>query len=206
MAISELISELSRVPVIVWIIMGFQIIAPLSFSIYFYRELIRKKWYEIFNPEKIIHIIIHFPSNKIKEYWRLIPPTKEWVIGQLLYFYKDNELLKPNEVLTSEKNIYVAEIDGQKYNLDVKNLERKRFVKYPQIHFYNGIPSPLSFDFKNKKVELSSHDLLKFQKNDLMKKLLSLEEEMNLLKLILLAVALCFVGIVLANLHLFEVI
>ena len=206
MAISELISELSRVPVIVWIIMGFQIIAPLSFSIYFYRELIRKKWYEIFNPEKIIHIIIHFPSNKIKEYWRLIPPTKEWVIGQLLYFYKDNELLKPNEVLTSEKNIYVAEIDGQKYNLDVKNLERKRFAKYPQIHFYNGIPSPLSFDFKNKKVELSSHDLLKFQKNDLMKKLLSLEEEMNLLKLILLAVALCFVGIVLANLHLFEVI
>ncbi len=206
MAISELISELSRVPVIVWIIMGFQIIAPLSFSIYFYRELIRKKWYEIFNPEKIIHIIIHFPSNKIKEYWRLIPPTKEWVIGELLYFYKDNELLKPNEVLTSEKNIYVAEIDGQKYNLDVKNLERKRFVKYPQIHFYNGIPSPLSFDFKNKKVELSSHDLLKFQKNDLMKKLLSLEEEMNLLKLILLAVALCFVGIVLANLHLFEVI
>ena len=204
----NILAELSKVPIIVWVIMGFQVLAPLGLWIYFKRELIRKKWYEIWNKEKLIKIVIHYPTGYFSEYWRLIPPKENYKVADGIYFYNKDKLISPKEIFGIEgkdKKIY-AEIEGKKYALDDKEIRKKRFSIYPEIHYFYGNPRPLSFKTKEKSGELSASELSDFQENDLFQKMLSLEDEKRMLMLIFLIVIINLLATIFIILHMMEVI
>lgn len=172
----------------IWLYLLLSFVLFLAVIIYFYKELIRKKYYEIFLPEQLIKIVMHYPSNMFKEYWRLIPDTKIFNIGRKIYNYNDKNLIKTNDnFLRQHESIKpYFEIEGHKYYMDELVKLKKRFTKYPEIHYFFNVPSPINFKYDDASVKLSSEQLEIFKENDLFNKLLSLENEKKMLMLVFL--------------------
>jgi hypothetical protein len=154
--------------------------------IYFYKELIRKKYYEVRFPEKLLKIVVHFKSGYFKEYWRLIPATEEFIIDGKLYKYSDKIVMRDNEFYLRKKNAnIVAVIDGRQYDINDKLKLIKRWRSYPELHYFYNIPMPIDFDLSNKALEFSSTQLQEFKENDLFAKLLTLDTERNMLVMVI---------------------
>ena len=170
-----------------WLYLLLSILMGVGVSIYIFREILRKKWYEVRWPEKIIKVIIHYKSNYYKEFWRLIPEEKFLKIESKIYNYSDDLILRENDLLAGKKdNKIIFRIGNKEYQLNDIYQIKNRWKHYPEIHYFFNSPAPIQFEYDNKKIRLSSYLLEEFKKNDLTGKLLSLKEEKNLLTFLMI--------------------
>lgn len=171
----------------VWLYFGFSIIMGLCILAYWHREKLRKTYYELRFAERIIKVVIHYESRLYREYWRLIPEEKQFMIANQIYAYDDKAVLKDNDFFTTEeKGNTIITINGIKYNFDELAGIKHKSKKHIEIHYFFNIPSPINFEIKDKDIKLTSTDLEKMKENDLFTKLLTLGENKGLLAVILL--------------------
>jgi hypothetical protein len=151
--------------------------------IYFYKEKIKKIYYQTRYPEKLIKIIMHYKSGYFKEYWRIIPDkNEEFLIEGRVYKFSDKKILRDNDFYLRKKNneLY-ANIDGKKYNINDKNKLIYRWRSYPELHYFFNIPVPIDFDLSEKSLEFSSEQMQEFKDNDLFAKLLTMDTQKSML-------------------------
>lgn len=183
----DLSARLWGVHLWIWIYLALSVVMFLFVLVYFYKEIIRKKYYEIRFPEKLLKIVMHYKSGYFKEYWRMIPETEEFVIDSKIYKYSDKKVLKDNEFYLRKKNAEItATIDGKEYNINDKCKLIKRWRSYPELHYFYNIPLPIDFDMSDKALEFSSKQMQEFKENDLFSKLLTLDNQNNILTFILI--------------------
>lgn len=188
----------------VWLYLAFSIFGFLGVVIYIKRELIRMKYYAFRFPEKLLKVIIHYKSGYFKEYWRLIPDDEKFLFHGQNYFFDDKNIIKENDFYAKKKggeNLQLI-IEDKKYDLKKLLKIKGKGKKYPEIHYLYNAPSPLDFDFNKKVLDFSSKTLKEFKDNDLFGKLLTLEDEKNLLKMIMIIGIINLVATVFIVLHL----
>lgn len=178
-------------------------ICSLSFMLgtiaYFLREKIRRKYYYIRYPEKLVKVVIHYKNNLFKVYWRLIPKRNQFVLLGHIYHYSDKNILKTNDIFSYMKNENMTikildtnkkgKIDTAKYkeyNIRPNLITKNRWDSFGELHYYYNISEPLSFDINKKKIEFSGEELKQFEENDLFQKMLTLEDEKRLIKIVII--------------------
>jgi len=186
---SFLAKHLFGVSMWIWLYFLFSIFAGLGVAIYFYRERLKKKYYEMRFPEKLLKVVIHYKSGMFKEYWRIIPDGASFILEGKEYQYSNKNVMRTSDffIKNSDKKHYV-EILGKKYEIHDLLKIKKRFSNYPEIHYFFNVPSPISFDMKNKKIDFSAKQLQEFKENDLFAKLLTLDTEKQIQMIILACV------------------
>lgn len=165
----------------VWIYFFLSIGMGISVIIYWYRETIKKKYFEIRFPEQLIRIVMHFKAGLFTEYWRLIPKDKYFTIDESNYAYDDKSVIKTDFIASKKNEKITFNIKGKEYNFDSTKLIKQKRREYPEIHYYNNCPNPLNFDMSNKEVKFTSKQLFDFESNDLFTKLLTMDTERNML-------------------------
>ena len=173
----------------IWILfyLGLSVIMFGGVMIYFFREKLRKKYYEIRFPEKLLKVVIHYKSGMFKEYWRLVPDLEYFVIEKKQYQFDSKHILKENDFfLRGIPPKQIVKIEGKEYQFDNLFQLKNRWTKYPEVHYFYNSPMPLSFDMSKGKIEFSSQQLEEFKQNDLFRKLLTLDTEKSFLTFILL--------------------
>lgn len=193
-----------------WFMLFFSFFGLLGLVLYYRREWIRKKYYTIRFPEKVIRVIIHYKTGLYKVYYRLIPDRDLFTIDRKPYYYDKDVIGKQDDFFIKKgtekeepkllivKNLFVKQ-KGDKELIHIGETEeydykeefkiKGKHEKYAEIHYLYNCPYPLNFDLSTEKLEFSSINLKEFKDNDLVSKLLSLKEERMLLMLILILVA-----------------
>jgi len=171
----------------IWLYLLFSIAAFSIILFKFFKERIKKKYYEWRFPEKLLKVVMHYKSGYFKEFWRLIPDTEEFIIEGKIYKFSDKKVLKDNDfyVRKKENNLY-AVIDGKEYNINDRHKLIYRWRSYPEIHYFFNIPAPIDFDMSEQALEFSSKQLQEFKDNDLFSKLLTMDTEKTMLLFILI--------------------
>ena len=175
-----------------------------------YQETIKFWVLKTFKPERLIKVVMHYPNNDLKNFWRLIPEDDLLSIGHEKYIYGREELstIKDKFILKNKDESRYVLIDGVNYDFNVLCLEKKRFDKFPEIHYIFGNPLPIDFTYFTKKkadgvsvVDLSARQLEMLKKNDLFAKLLRLDVEQNLMTFIIIIgiINICATGFVIAK-------
>lgn len=147
--------------------------------------------------------MLHYKNNYFKEYFRLIPDTKEFVLEGKSYQYDDKSVLRDNDFFVRKKKgeLFVR-IDGKEYNINNRLKLIKKWRSYAEVHYYFNVPTPIDFDMSRKALNFSSKQLQDFKDNDLFAKLLTLDTEKNMLFFILIVSILSLItsGVCLAKL------
>ena len=192
----------------IWLLVLIGVVVLGCVVIWWYREAIKKKWYELRLPEKLMKVVIHYDSGMFKEYWRLLPDDKFFRIGKQQYEYDQKGVIKDNDFFAHKKKLkdklreeYEIIIDGKKYNVDQLCSIKTRWKRYPEIHFYYNVPYAIHFKVKEGKLDFTSTELETFKENDLVMKLFKLAKESAFLFYILIGVFLILIitGVNLAN-------
>lgn len=169
------------------VIFGFIIIMCIVF-----RKSIQRTMYKTFYPEKVLKILIHYPQGYFNDFYRLIPKDKEFLIDGNRYKYDDDYIKKHKEIfvnMNADQETGNFEIKGNKYNIDLRKINKKKWNSIPEIHYFYNVSEPIQFNINNKKLELSANQSKELKDNDLFSKLLSLKEEkMEHLLLIILVI------------------
>jgi len=175
-----------------WILLYllFSVLLFIVVLIIFFKEKIRRTYYKIRHPEKLIKVIIHFPNNMYKVYYRLIPDNKILRIDGKIYHYNDKNIIKQNDFFVKEnkEGNLVFRAGNRTYLLNDKYAIKNRFSKYMEIHyFYNNI-SPIDFKVSPKRsgINLSSKEMELLKENDLFSKLLTLDGEKSIMFFLLI--------------------
>lgn len=173
----------------IWMYLVFSILALVVVAIYFFREWIRKQYYKIRFPEKLIRIVIHYKTNYFKVYWRIIPDVDTIKLDGKNYAFNSKLILNPNDVFAKAKKGTGLKlgVEGKWYNVDNLLKIKSRWNKYPELHYFYNAPNPIQFDMSKKKIEFSSKQLKDFKENDLFSKLLTLDTQSTMIFLVLVA-------------------
>jgi len=162
----------------IWLYLLLSIFLFIGVLIFFFRERIRRKYYELRFPEKLINIVMHYKGGYKKQYARLIPDDDSFVIDGKRYPYSNKAILKDNDCFAFNKGGELTlKIDGKTYDLNSKLSIKNRWSKYPEIHYFYNQPAPINFDLSKKSLEFSSKQLEEFKDNDLFVKLLTMDSE-----------------------------
>jgi len=182
----------------IWLYFLFSMFMGLFVAIYFFKERIKRKYYEIRYPEKLIKTVIHYKSGMFKEYWRIIPDDNFLKCEGKIYNFLNTNLIKGNDLfIDKEKDKSKIQINGNTYELKDFSIIKKRWRKYPEIHYFFNSPNPIFFDVGKKKVDLSSKQLESFKENDLFAKLLTMETEKRILTILLIMMIINTIGTIL---------
>jgi hypothetical protein len=147
----------------------------ISILLYVFRDNLKQYYYKITSPEKLIKIVIYYPTGLYKEFYKLLSRNKEFKIDNDIYFFIE------------------------------QNIVKKKKGKYIEIHYIDKNPNPIDYT-KHKTIGLNSSELEDFKQNDLFKKLLTLEDEKQMLLFILLSSIGSFIGIIFIILKLTNII
>ena len=171
------------------------------------RHKIKKWFYNIKYPHKIIKAQIHYPNNKHENLIRLLPIDNEIKDDKELYFFHQDDMSKHIDMhdkfafkKKNDEKVYFRHVDKESkkecdYVLDLSVLHKEYDKDIPEIHYFAGCPNPIIFDFDKKTLDLSSKQLDEFKQNDLVSKLLRLSDELNLLMIILIVVCVTLLGV-----------
>src|SRR3990172_2098832 len=156
----------------IWLYLMFSFSALLFVLISFFKEEIRKFIYSTRYPEKLIKIVMHYPSNIYKEFWRLILESEFFELSGHSYKYDEKKLIKDYDIFAKlkkgkkEKSYYIT-INGKDYEIDELKAQKYRWRKYPEIHYFFNNPNPIDFNATAKKADISAILLNEFKENDL---------------------------------------
>lgn len=191
----------------IWIYFLFSLLFFGGILAWWKREQIRKFYYKVRFPEKLIRVVIHYPSNLYKVYWRLVPSDKLIKLDGKKYIYDKEQIGKDKELFIAKQKrdtgvvfatdtIHEKQKGNKQYFLiDFKEYEFKDFFMvrekgntYPEIHYYFNNPFPIEFNQDIDKNQLAGEQLRDFIENDLLSKLLTLKGEKVMFMLMLILV------------------
>ena len=171
----------------IWLYLIFSVFMLTVAVAIFFQEILRKKYYEIRFPERLIKIVMHYEGAMFKVYWRLIPEKEHFMIGKQVYQFAEKNLIRENDFFAYLKdNKPKVKIDGKEYDLMESMQIKYRWSRYPEIHYFYNVPLPIDFRTLEKKIEFTSEQLGLFKENDLFNKLLTLQENFPLLLVVLI--------------------
>lgn len=172
----------------IWLYFAFGIVLVGVAFIRFFIEQIKRKWYEIRHPEKLLKIVMHYKNNYYKEYFRIIPDNYRHTIEGKEYIYTD-KAVKQNPDIFVQKDKKGNEkiiIEGKTYNINNSFAVKNRWKAYAEVHYYFNNPVPINYDLSKKTLEFSSKQLQDYKENELFGKLLSLQEEKRMLSMLMI--------------------
>jgi hypothetical protein len=159
-------------------------------------------------PHKIIRIIVRYPANKYDTIFRLLPDSRRLNIDDGEYYMTENDLSKNKDLFdkmvyrTSDKKIafnYEPELkllkgtklETQKhrktYYIDESMITRQKDDdKMPTLEYWFNSPSPILFNFDASEIQLTSKQLKEYKENDLVSKLLRLNDEKMMFMLLMI--------------------
>lgn len=190
----------------IWLYLAISFFGFMGVIAYLKRELIRKIFYEMRFPEKIIKVVIHYQTGLFHEFYRLIPNEDSFNILGKTYNYNDKAIIRDNEIFAvkNQSETVTINVDGKKYNFTKRFLIKPKLKPYPEIHYFYNIPNPIEFKYALKKIDFTASQLEAFKQNDLWKKLLTLEGEKSLLVVILFLTVGCILMNIFIIAKLFE--
>lgn len=176
----------------IWFYLFFSIVAGIAIGIYWNREHLKRIYYQVRFPERVIKVVMHYKSSLYSIYWRLIPDDNFFKINKKMYYFDDREVLKQNDFFSQKDKDKktILKVDGTKYYFEDLAQIKLKGSKWTEIHYFYNNPTPLSFDFTSEDVDFSSKQMTDFEENDLFTKLLTLTQERNTMMLLIIMVAL----------------
>jgi hypothetical protein len=172
----------------IWIYLLLSFFGFNSIIIWWYREKIKRKYYIMRFPEKIIRVFIHYKTGLFHEFWRLMPTEDTLELMNNAYIYDSKKIIKADDIFISEKEKeYKIKIDKKEYNLLPDKIIKNKHNIYQEIHYFFNNPAPLDF-YSNVELKTSASDLNIFQENDLFRKLMTLSQEKGILLLLMILV------------------
>jgi len=172
------IEKILGIGIYTWIALICAVLFSTIAHLFVFKEKIKKIIYLIKRPQALIKVVLHLPTGYFIEYWRLIPNNKTFTIGKQVYLYIDKSVINPHKKdNTQELN-----------DLNIKSASeiKKRFSKYPEIHYTYNNPNPIDFIgvIKGKSdLNFNATELKLFKETDLFTKMLSLAQQDFLLVL-----------------------
>jgi hypothetical protein len=156
--------------------------------IYWFREILKEKWYKLRWPEKVIKVRIIYPGRAFKTFWRLIPEGNDFSIDGRTYHYNSKDMLKDNPAMYAaigedkDADKLSIWVEGKRYILDLRLAIKRRWSEYPEIDYLFDVPYPLDYGNIDKgKIQFSASEVEQFKRQDLFGKLLTLEGEKSLI-------------------------
>lgn len=180
-----------------WIILYlvFSLIMGIVVLVMFFKEKIKGFFYRTAWPEKAIKIILFYPGNIYKIFWRLLPARDTFMIEGRPYLYADKNIQKNNDIFAkgTDKDMYV-EIEGKRYDISKHVQLREKWSRHwPELHYKFNVSYPIDYSKSGSDLQWSSDDFKDFNENDLFKKLLTMDDQKNLMVILLL---LCAVNLI----------
>jgi hypothetical protein len=178
-----------RLWILIYIV--FSILSFIFIIAYWKREQLKKYWYGLRHPEKLIKVVLHYDTGIYREYYRLIPDTETFKLDNKTYRYDDEEVIKYNDFFSSrnESNDIIINIDGTKYNVNKLYGIKRRRDSLIEIHYKANNPNPITYKSEGSQIGISSKNLDIFQENDLFNKLLTVKDNAGVIIFILLICA-----------------
>jgi hypothetical protein len=140
------------------------------------RHRIKRKWYEIRNPELLFVASIIYPGNMIRDFPILKPKDKSFSLQSGTYLFSEKAILKNSNTKT-EDNLKVT-IDGQDYNIDLSKKLKYRWEKFPRLYYKAGCPYPIIWgteanlkDKAGNEISYSAAELEAFGNNTIIKQI-----------------------------------
>jgi hypothetical protein len=132
-----------------WAYFGCSLLVLAGIIAYVARERIRKEWYKVRFPEKLIHVVLIYPGNFKRDYWRLIPEDTTFELDGGTYNYDDDAVLKANTWFASKdkkrEGRLILRIGEKEYYLDDRLKIKNRWETWPEIYFCYGCPFPVDW-------------------------------------------------------------
>jgi hypothetical protein len=181
--------ELLGIHIFIWVYFLISILAFIGVLIYWQREKIKENYYKWRFPEKLLKVIIHYPSGLYRIFFRLIPTDSFFIFDGKTYNYLTESVLKQNDFfIYKDSGKAIAKIEDKIYNLEDRFKIKRKDAQFPEIHYIYDCPLPIDFNSIDNKLKLSGSNLTDLKENDLLKKLLTLEQEKSMLMIIMLLV------------------
>lgn len=166
----------------IWILFyfGLSLVLGLGTLAYLFRERLRRRYYHMRWPEKLIKLVVYYPGNKFRTFWRLIPDDDTFQIDKKPYLYTDKAIMRTNDfyVRKDERKGVVASIEGTEYNVIPYNRVRSRWDKYPELHYKYNVPYPIDYSKStDKEIAWTSEEFADFKEHNLWKTLLTMDTQ-----------------------------
>jgi hypothetical protein len=169
----------------IWCLLLLAVLLFLGVILYVNREWLKEKFLKFRHPEKVIKIVIHYPSSMFKIYWRLIPDSDTLLIGDSKYRFTRDKLTTEQHTEKGELMEFV--LNGKKYQFDKNKCITNRHSHWPEIHYADNCIFPLDFnDVKKGELGVSASEFKLLQENDLWLQLLTMKDVLQQWMIILL--------------------
>jgi len=87
----------------------------ISLLLYIYHDNLKQYYYKLSSPEKLIKIVIYYPTGLYKEFYKLLSRNKEFKIDNDIYFFIE------------------------------QNIVKKKKGRYIEIHYIDKNPNPIDY-------------------------------------------------------------
>lgn len=157
------------------------------------RERIRAKWLKFRYPERTIKIVIHYPGNMYKVFWRLIPNSDNMILADAKYHFSKKKLIKEAYEDKADKLDFM--LNGKRYEFHKDKRTKAKHSAWPEIHYAYDCVMPLDFTKIDKgQLEVSSTEFKALQENDLWLQLLTMKDTIQQMNIILIMMAINLLG------------
>jgi hypothetical protein len=161
-------------------------------------EKIKKYYYLLRYPESTIKVVMHYPNNMYKTFYRILPTNRTVKLLNGCYYIDNKQINKNSDLFVKEKNNkYIIGIENKNYDFIKINKINTRWDDIPEIHYRYNNPAPLDFSVDEKhdnKISYNAKELKEVVESSVISKLLNLDEQNKMLILVLIMVVLNFVA------------
>lgn len=173
----------------IWLFLVFTLLFWGIILVYIFREKIRRQYYNIRYPERLLKIIIHYPNGLYQEKYRVFPDVDHIDIdGKIYYTGKDQIIKKSDFFVQHDKDTEFVNIDGNRYLVTKLLGIKTRWDKIIQLHYFYNNPEPIKFDYDTQQIKFTGEQSKQFKKNDLLTKLLTLNDNKGLFVLMFMLI------------------
>ena len=173
-------------------------------AIYWFREALKKRYFILRFPEKLIIVGMIYPGNKIRRFARLIPDDNTFDFGDQTYNYSESSVLKNNDWYAykdkEKEGRLVLKIEDKEYYLDDLLKLKQRWEKWPEIYFRYGYPLPLNLwgetEDGQPAIVFNSHDLSRLKKSTILSQIYNAMGQNSFMVAILIVGVICLLGII----------
>lgn len=188
-----------------WIYLFGAILLSSTGIIYWQREAIKKHYFILRFPEKLIIINVIYPGGYIRKFYRLIPEDMTFDIEGGTYAFADQSILKKNDWFLypgKQADELCCRVDGKEYNISEKLQLRSRWEQWPELYYLFGKPFPVDFSASSPdNIKFDSRDLEKLKKSTILTQIYASlpGDTIIYIVLVLLFVVLAAVGVILSK-------
>lgn len=185
-----------------WLYLLVTLFGGIGIYVYWQREQLRKFYYSLRFPEKLLKINIFYPGNTKQTYYRLIPNDISFSIDGGTYLYDADAIIKNNDWYAfrdkKKLNRLIVRIEDKEYYLDdLKNIKVKREA-WPELYYKFDCPFPIDIngsiiDDGKTNIKLKSTTLEDFKKSTLLTQVWTALENPNLIIFVLVLVVISLI-------------